>query len=290
MNQLILGDNLEIMKQMDSESIDLIYLDPPFFSNRHYEVIWGDKGEIRSFEDRWSGGIDHYISWLKERVSEMHRLLKKTGSIYLHCDWHAQAYIKVYILDKIFGEKNLRNEIVWCYLGPGSPNVKQFLKKHDTIFWYSKSNHWKFNLDAVRFPHSEKTKANFKKGLIGSGFDGAPRVINEKGKVPEDWWSDITIAARFPKGDDNNIGYPTQKPINLLERIILTSSNEGDIILDPFVGGGTTVAVADVLKRKWTGIDQSAQAIKVSEFRLNRNQSLFSEPFVVQFINMIMKL
>lgn len=99
-NKLILGDNLEILRQMDAESVDLIYLDPPFFSNRNYEVIWGDKGEVRSFEDRFSGGIDHYISWLKERVMEMYRILKPTGSIFLHCDYHADAYIRVFILEK----------------------------------------------------------------------------------------------------------------------------------------------------------------------------------------------
>jgi len=105
-NKLILGDNLDIMKGMDAESIDLIYLDPPFFSNRNYEIIWGDAGEIRSFQDRWAGGIEQYISWLYERVEQMHRLLKPTGSIFLHCDWHANSYIRVQILDRFFGEKN----------------------------------------------------------------------------------------------------------------------------------------------------------------------------------------
>ena len=281
MNQLILGDNLEIMQKMDNESVDLIYLDPPFFSNRNYEVIWGDKGEIRSFEDRWSGGIEHYIAWLKERVAEMHRILKPNGSIFLHCDWHANSYIRIYILDDIFKEQNFRNEIIWAYLGPGSPGVKQFLKKHDTIFWYSKGTPWAFNLDDVRFPHSDKTKANFKEGLVGSGFEGAPREINKKGKVPEDWWTDISIAARFPRGTVNNIGYPTQKPEKLLERIILACSSEGDIVMDPFVGGGTTIAVADRLNRKWIGIDQSVQAVKVSEMRLNNQQNFFSLPFSV---------
>jgi adenine specific DNA methylase Mod len=111
-NRLILGDNLEIMKTLESESVDLIYLDPPFFSNRNYEVIWGDAGEIRSFEDRWAGGIEHYISWLKERVVLMHQDKKKRGSIFLHCDWHANAHIRIDILDKIFGEKNFKGEIV----------------------------------------------------------------------------------------------------------------------------------------------------------------------------------
>ena len=105
-NKLILGDNLEILKTIESETIDLIYLDPPFFSNRNYEVIWGDAGEVRSFQDRWAGGVDHYIAWLSERVKQMYRILKPTGSIFLHCDWHANAYIRVFILDKIFGENN----------------------------------------------------------------------------------------------------------------------------------------------------------------------------------------
>jgi DNA modification methylase len=112
-NQIILGDNLEVLKRFNSESVDLIYLDPPFFSNRNDEVIWGDKGEIRSFEDRWAGGIAHYIDWLKERVIEMHRILKPTGSLFLHCDWHANAYIRVEILDKLFGGSNFKGEIIW---------------------------------------------------------------------------------------------------------------------------------------------------------------------------------
>jgi len=288
-NKLILGDNLEILKNIDSETVDLIYLDPPFFSNRNYEVIWGDKGEVRSFEDRFSGGIDHYISWLKERVIEMHRILKPTGSIFLHCDWHANAYIRVQILDKIFGINNFRNEILWCYAGPGSPGTRQFLRKHDTIFWYTKSNEvWNFNVDDVRFEHSAKTIENFKDGLVGSGFGGSEvkRELNSKGKIPEDFWTDIAIAARYPKGSVNNIGYPTQKPMKLLERIILASSNKGDVVLDPFVGGGTTVAVADKLNRKWIGIDQSVAAIKVTEARMNNQQDLFSNsdnnPFVTQ--------
>jgi DNA modification methylase len=281
-NKLILGDNGEVLKTLESESVDLIYLDPPFFSNRTYEGTRGDAGEVRRFQDRWAGGIDHYIAWLKERVEQMHRILKPTGSIFLHCDWHANAYIRVDILDRIFGCHNFRNEIVWCYTGPGSPGVRQFLKKHDTIFWYSKGSTWTFNGDEVRFPHSKKTKENYKTGLGGSGFEGASRKINEKGKVPEDWWIDITIAARYPKQSENNVGYPTQKPIKLLERIIKASSNEGDIVLDPFMGGGTAIAVADRLKRRWIGIDQSAQAVEVTELRLQKQPCLFAAPYTVQ--------
>ncbi|GHU30945.1 hypothetical protein FACS1894172_05010 [Spirochaetia bacterium] len=110
-NRLILGDNLEILKTIKDETVGLIYLDSPFFSNRNYEVIWGDDGEIRSFQDRWAGGVDHYIGWLFERVDQMHRILKTTGNIYLYCDWHADAYIRVHILDKIFGEIILRMKL-----------------------------------------------------------------------------------------------------------------------------------------------------------------------------------
>ena len=147
MNKLILGDNLEILKTLDEESVDLIYLDPPFFSNRNYEIIWGDEGEIRSFKDRWSGGIDHYIAWLKERVELMYRVLKKTGCLFLHCDWHANAYIRVEILDTIFGQKNFRNEIIWKRRTGNNSSIhsaKQFGTIHDTIYFYSKSKKWNF--------------------------------------------------------------------------------------------------------------------------------------------------
>jgi len=142
-NRLILGD-----KSMESDTVELIYLDPPFFSNRNYEVIWGDSGEIRSFQDRWSGGISHYIYWLKERVAEMHRILKPTGSIFLHCDWHANAYIRVLILDRVFGEDNFRNEIIWKRAETVKGNFGQGKKSldynTDTIFYYSKGSKSKF--------------------------------------------------------------------------------------------------------------------------------------------------
>lgn len=338
MNQLILGDNLEIMRKMDSESIDLVYLDPPFFSNRNYEVIWGDKGEIRSFEDRWSGGIDHYIAWLKERVAEMHRLLKPTGSIYLHCDWHADAYIRVYILDRIFGENNFRNHIIWQRTN--NPKGSQFEKKNlgiatDSIFWYSKSHDYYFNEAsakeqlqngelAQKYPYFDE-KGRYYQGPVirGASMGVRPNLVYEyKGYTPKEWgwrmtkeklteldnkgdlgwttnnkpfrklrpendkgnpiynfWNDIH---RLYSNTGESIGYPTQKPEKLLERIVLLSSKKGDTILDPFVGGGTTVVVAEKLNRNWIGIDQSVAAVKVTEMRLNKMQNLFSAPFSVQ--------
>ena len=285
-NKLILGDNLEILKTIDSDSIDLIYLDPPFFSNRNYEVIWGDAGEVRSFQDRWSGGMDHYTGWLKERVEQMHRILKPTGSIFLHCDWHADAYIRVEILDKIFGMKNMVNHIIWCY-SIGGKSKRAFGKKHDSIYFYSKGSNYTFNEKAASI--ERKPNSHMKTGVDENG-----RVYQEKiskgtgkryiyyldeGKIAEDYWNDIETLNRE---DKERIGYPTQKPEALLKRIIECASNEGDTVLDPFVGGGTTIAVADRLNRKWIGIDQSVQAVKVTELRLGRQHDMFSAPFTVQ--------
>ena len=339
MNRLILGDNLEIMKTLESESVDLIYLDPPFFSNRHYEVIWGDAGEVRSFEDRWAGGIDHYIAWLKERVEIMYRLLKKTGSIFLHCDWHANAYIRVEILDKIFGAKNFRNEIIWKRRTGNNSSVhtaKQYGTISDTIYFYSKSKKWNFKqpysfedesyqeyVDKF-FIHTDEQGRKYRIADLSnpaprpnlmyeykgykppkngwaislekmeqfdeegrlhfpkskSGRIQRRRFLDElQGKPVQNIWDDIEIVTAHSK---EKIGYPTQKPEAILERIILCASNEGDMILDPFMGGGTTAAVADKLKRQWIGIDQSVVAVKVTEMRLDKQRGLFSSPFTVQ--------
>jgi DNA modification methylase len=282
MNKLLLGDNLEILKNLESESVDLIYLDPPFFSNRNYEVIWGDKGEVRSFQDRWSGGVEHYIGWLKERVEEMHRILKPTGSIFLHCDWHADAYIRVFILDKIFGEKNFKNEIIWYYR-KWSIQSKRFLRNHDTIFFYSKNENCTFHQQFTEL--SEGTVKRWKGKKQQAVFDennkrtASSLSEDSKGSPMPDCW-EISIVNPAAK---ERIGYPTQKPEALLQRIIECASNEGDVVLDPFVGGGTTVAVAERLRRGWIGIDQSVMAIKVTEMRLKKPQrDLLDLPFIVQ--------
>jgi DNA modification methylase len=334
-NKLILGDNLEILKQLESDTIDLIYLDPPFFSNRNYEVIWGDEGEIRSFQDRWSGGVEHYISWLKERVIEMHRILKPTGSIFLHCDWHANSYIRVEILDKIFGMNNFRNEIIWIRTTAGKPIYNNLPKNYDNIFWYSKTDKYLYNRQTQELSDEDKKTFNLDDGDGRGPYNTQPIInpdirknlqytyVDLKGKSwksPQNGWrfnesrmrelendnrlhfSDNSIREKYylidreAKGkqlpnvwsDISNvqgatkIGYPTQKPEPLMKRLIEMCSNVGEFILDPFVGGGTTVAVADKLNRKWIGIDQSVQAIKVTEMRLQNQMDLFSKPFIVQ--------
>lgn len=333
-NKLILGDNLEILKNMESESVDLIYLDPPFFSNRNYEVIWGDKGEVRSFEDRFSGGMDHYIAWLKERVQEMHRILKPTGSIFLHCDWHADAYIRLLILDKIFGLQNFINHITWQRAtthNDTKQGAKHFGRITDSIFYYSKTNkHYIFNPQHERYTSSYITtsynktdddgrrfkasdlsaakgggdtsfewkgikppfgrfwaysKANFvlfeKENKLYYSSTGKPYLKHYLDDMPGTSVDCLWFNCVF-KSKKERIGYPTQKPEALLERIIKTASNENDVVLDPFVGGGTTIAVADKLNRKWIGIDQSVAAIKVTEMRMQNIQGLFSKPFVTQ--------
>ena len=115
-NTIYCGDNLKVLKYFPDECIDLIYIDPPFFSNKYYEIIWNDGYEIRAFEDRWKGGIQHYIDWMKDRVEQLHRILKNTGSFYLHCGWQSSHYLKI-MCDKIFGYNNFRNEIIWCGAG-----------------------------------------------------------------------------------------------------------------------------------------------------------------------------
>ncbi|HAJ44586.1 MAG: Site-specific DNA-methyltransferase [Parcubacteria group bacterium GW2011_GWC1_43_61] len=270
-NQLILGDNLEVLRTLSTESIDLIYIDPPFFSGRNYNVIWGDTNEVRSFYDIWEGGIDSYLVWLNARLWEMRRVLKKTGSIYVHCDWHASHYIKTE-MDKIFGYENFRNEIIWCYQGAGQ-SEKQFKRKHDIILFYTKSKEYDFNYSAVGILTGEKQRVKYtgkdEKGYFKSykHSDGKvyKKYFDEDEVMPQiDWWMDISII----QSSNERIGYPTQKPEALLERIIKASSNEGDVVADFFCGGGTTLAVAQKLKRRFIGCDSSRVAVSVTLDRL----------------------
>ncbi len=253
-------DNLRRLAEMPAESVDLIYLDPPFFSNRTYEVIWGDEAEVRSFEDRWEGGINVYINWMRERVHEMHRVLKPTGCLYLHCDWHANSYLRV-MLDSVFGPKQLQNEIAWCYRG-GGVSKKRFGRKHDTILFYAKGK--KFFFEPQFVPYSPETmKRVGKKGLRVNRTE----IDVERGAHMPDWWTDLNALQTY---SPERVGYPTQKPESLLERIITASSRPGDIVLDPFCGCGTAIAVAHRLERQWIGMDISPTAVGVMQLRLER--------------------
>jgi DNA modification methylase len=259
-------DNLHRLSQFPDECVDLIYLDPPFFSNRHYEVIWGDEAEVRSFEDRWQGGIQVYVNWMQERVMELHRLLKPTGSFYLHCDWHAAHALKL-MLDDVFGEPRFQNEIIWYYRGAGvSP--RRWARRHDNIFFYTKGKEWTFNVDPVRGEYAEATRERFKHhiGNVRGAADYGAQALNPKGKHPDDVW-EISIIAPSAK---ERLGYPTQKPEALMERIIMASSNKGDIVLDPFAGCGTTLVAAQTLGRQWIGIDISPTAVGLVKSRMEK--------------------
>ncbi len=280
-NVIYCGDNLIWLKQFPDKCIDLIYLDPPFFSNRHYEVIFNDGEEIRSFEDRWRGGINHYIEWMKERVFELHRVLKDTGSFYLHCDWHASHYLKV-MCDDIFGYNKFQNEIIWYY-SQGGKGSRRFGRKHDNIFFYSKTDKYIFNEENIKLPYtphkrSKTGKYGGKMGIDengreyvekwGTGKKKLYRYYLDEGKIPEDVWTDIQS---IQSAASERYGYPTQKPEALLERIIKASSNKNDLVLDPFCGCGTTIAVAQQLQRKWIGIDVSPAACKLMKLRVEKN-------------------
>ncbi|MGI6381579.1 MAG: DNA-methyltransferase [Anaerolineae bacterium] len=287
-NRLFWGDNLHVMRQLPSESIDLIYIDPPFFSGKQYNVIFGDQNELRSFSDIWEGGMPGYLIWLNARLYEMKRLLKKTGSIYVHCDWHASHYIKVE-MDKIFGYESFQNEIVWTYTR-GSSTAKRWNRKHDILSFYTKTKAYTFNATSVLDPHSERSKEIYRfedergkfiwkaKPIKGSPiygmYDVSPRLVKQypdlvekyymgEGKLPVDYWH-----IDFNPASKERIGYPTQKPEALLERVILASSNEGDVVADFFCGGGTTAAVAQRLGRRWIACDQSRVAVAITADRL----------------------
>jgi DNA modification methylase len=145
---LYCDDNLERLARLPSESVDLFYLDPPFFSNRDYELIWGDEAEVRSFEDRWEGGMNHYVGWMHPRVMEMHRILKPTGSIYLHCDQKASHYLKV-MMDSVFGLNNFRNQVIWRRTNPKGLMSRRLARNHDILLNYQMSNDSTWNNDAA---------------------------------------------------------------------------------------------------------------------------------------------
>ena len=196
----------------------------------------------------------------------MHDLLADDGSVYVHCDWRVTGNIRQ-VLDEIFGKENIRNELIWVFTGPGSPGMRQFNRKHNTIYWYTKSgDRWIFSDMSIRIPHHDKTADNFKDGLEGSGFRGDSYEL-PKGKVPESWWK-LAIAPRFPVDGIKRVGYPTEKPWALVERIINTSSGVNDLVADFFCGGGVVPAVAEFLGRRWIAADLGKFAIHTTRKRM----------------------
>lgn len=276
--RVILGDNLSVMTALLPEyegRINFIYADPPFFTNRKFSARVGRGEDSRKpskwklaegYHDSWSD-LDSYLQFLYERLSLMHRLLAPNGTLYLHLDWHADAYARL-LLDEIFGAENFINEIIWTYHGP-SPIKTAFNRKHDTILSYAKSKDYVFNADDVREPYNPNTVATFKSSRK-AGFGKIPDL--ERGKVPEDWWY-FPVVARL---HNERTGYPTQKPEALLERMIRASSNVGDLVADFFCGSGTTSLVAAKNERKFITCDASIRAVQTARSRLAVTKSVFS--------------
>src|SRR3989338_1511256 len=269
-NKVILGDALVELKNIANESVDLIYLDPTFFTQKKHQLKTRDNLRTFQFDDKWDN-LSDYLNMIRSCCIEFKRILKKTGSVFFHCDKNASHHIRV-ILDQIFGEDNFRNEIIWHYKR-WSNGKKGLLSAHQTIFFYSKTDGFKFkeilcdyspttNVDQIL---QKRTRNEHNKSVYAKDEDGNVVIDALKKGVPlPDVWE---IPFLNPKAKERT-GYPTQKPIILLERIIKLVTNEGDIVLDPFCGSGTTIIAAKLLNRDYIGIDISSEAIKLTNNRL----------------------
>ena len=295
-NRLIWGDNKYIMASLLEEfagKIDLIYIDPPFATGADFSVKMnlGDEEwtkepsaiEDKAYRDTWGNGLDSYLQMMYERLIIMRDLLSDKGSIYIHLDWHVSHYIKV-VLDDIFGYNNFRNEIIWCYTGPSKPRL-DFPDKHDVILRYSKTDDRILNIDLIKIPYSQSflQRRSYTEGsggiMGGRDYDEKKSDNNYKeGKLPEDWWSDIPTGGQMSINE--LLGYKTQKPEKLLNRIIKSSSNEGDLVADFFCGSGTTSAVAEKLGRRWIMADLGRYAIHTTRKRMLGIENC--SPFKVQ--------
>ncbi len=278
LNRLFQGDNLAVMTALlpaYEGQVNLIYADPPFFTNRKYPARIGRDEDSRKPEewqlvegygDHWRD-LDVYLDFLYQRLALMARLLAPDGTLYLHLDWHADAYARL-LLDELLGADHLLNEIIWTYHGP-SPIRRAFNRKHDTILAYTKGKDYTFNADAVREPYHPNTVNTFKSSHK-AGFGKVPNL--ERGKVPEDWWY-FPVVARL---HSERTGYPTQKPEALLERILLASSNPGDLVADFFCGSGTMPVVAARHGRRFLASDSTWRAVHTTRSRLAVSPAAFT--------------
>lgn len=320
-NKLFYGNNLEVLrKYIKDESVDLVYIDPPFNSKRNYNQIYNnigkeDKAQSQAFVDTWTWDDDAihgfeeiitnyknsfskqtiqlivglekvlgksdllaYLIHITLRATEIQRILKPTGSFYLHCDPTASHYLKL-ILDSVFCSKggDFLNEIIWCYTIGGKAK-NRFAEKHDVIFYYTKNNKGlhTFNIKGASIPRKSNTHMKTGKDIDGRLYQEKVdrksqkvyRYYLDEGKIAEDYWTDIETLNRE---DKERLGYPTQKPLALLDRIIKTSTNEGDVVLDAYCGCGTTIDSAERLGRKWIGIDITYQSVSLILKRLKNN-------------------
>ena len=265
-DQIVLGDNLDVMRSLPDASVDLVYIDPPFGTGRTQQLDrirlgtgdrvrqgFGDKQHkfevVSSVKYSDNLALAEYVAFLRERIVEIHRLLRPSGSLYLHLDYRSVHHLR-FVLDEVFGLDQFLNEVIWAYDYGGRARDK-WARKHDNILWYAKSASWTYNRDEIdRIPYM------------------APELVGPekaaRGKLPTDvWWMTIV-----PTNSRERTGYPTQKPLKLLERIIRASSNAGDLVADFFCGSGTTGVAAQNLGRRYFLVDSSPEAVSISEQRL----------------------
>ena len=289
------ADNLAVMRGLDSESVDLIYLDPPFNSKAIYKGTMGSKAQKQQFKDVWQlsdinedeldrlrlaeidiynlisllgkthgESWDAYLTFMAVRLLEMHRLLKDTGSIYLHCDLTMSASLRL-LMDLIFGQQYFRNEVIWCYSG-GGLSKRYFPKKHDSILLYTKTNNYIFNVE-YRFYGEHNTT-----GMRATSRGGTRKVeYNKKGTPINNWWVDIKPIINWHA---EKTGWATQKPLALLKRIIKASSNKGNLVVDPFCGCATACVAAEQLERQWIGIDIDMETANIMRERAEGQQTI----------------
>jgi DNA modification methylase len=270
---VICRDSLEVLRDLEGSVIDLVYVDPPFATGRTRV------GKGGAFDDAFE--LQEYMGWLRPRLVELHRVLKPTGSLFIHLDWRTVHYVKVE-LDQVFGLGGLVNEIIWCY-SVGGKSSRFFGRKHDTILWYARGKEFAFYPDRIRIPR----KAGSHMRVIR---DESGREIQLKrdrktgkvyaypvhaGKIPEDYWTDIETLNR---GDRQRTGWPTQKPEALLARIVEATTKPGDLVADFFCGSGTTAVVAQRLGRRFLAVDSSPEAIAITRERLSRQNLVLQFP------------
>lgn len=264
------GDCRVLLPQVASGSIQLVYLDPPFFTQKSHSLKTRDNRTEYSFDDRWDSR-DEYLAFMRQVLSECQRVLHTTGSLFLHCDKSASHYLRL-LLDEVLGEENFQSEIIWAYKR-WSNAKKGLLNAHQTLFFYSQSADFKFNTLYTDYSPTTNVdqilQARARNGAGKSVYqrdeDGNIVLGGEKKGVPlSDVWQ---IPYLNPKAKER-AGYPTQKPILLLERIIQMSTDEGDCVLDPFCGSGTTLVAAQLLGRRFVGMDRSPEAVALSHKRL----------------------
>lgn len=293
-NRLIWGDKKYVLPALAADlagAVDLVYIDPPFFTGDDFSFSINVDGknftrepnliEQKAYRDTWGSGLDGYLAWFHSSLLYLYELLTETGSIYVHLDWHVGHFAKI-VLDEVFGQENFRNEIVWHYYNKMQGNINRFASNHDVIFWYSKTASYKFSRIREKRDTPKRQQKRVWDSVTGTlkqakDEDGNLIYYTETERTIDDVWR---LPYLMPADRTQNLGYPTQKPESLLERILTASTNEGDLVLDCFAGSGTTAAVAERLGRRWIAADLGRFAIHTTRKRLLGVPDV--KPFVVQ--------